>query len=191
MLWGFAHEVGSAVRPGKIFITGIRIDGWRCFLFLFSRSRNRGVCPRRFGHGNPNSSFGSTRFGLSCVVRTTVIEFPWMGSLMLFEFPVAKYPWSCRGSHLVNKQRKTPSFDSPWFGLSCDAFVRSIALIARWYITLLWLIHCGSRHPRELPREQGPGIQVLLSYLCSCRSAPPKKCPTSFFCAVRNTVFVA
>ena len=34
---------------------------------------------------------------------------------------LVKFPWPYRGSYFVRK-KKTPSFDSPWFGLSYGAF---------------------------------------------------------------------
>ena len=47
-------------------------------------------------------------------------------------------------------KKKTPSLDSPWFGLSYGAF----AIVYPSLVTLLWLIHSDSRVPRELTRRR-------------------------------------
>ena len=57
---------------------------------------------------------------------------------------LVKFAWPYRGSYFVKK--KTPSFDSPWFGLSCGGF----AIVYSSLVSLLWLIHRDSRNLREL-----------------------------------------
>ena len=51
---------------------------------------------------------------------------------------------------LQKKNKNTPSFDSPWFGLSCGPF----AIVYSSLVTLLWLIHRDSRNLRELTRRR-------------------------------------
>ena len=50
---------------------------------------------------------------------------------------------------LLRTLQKTPSFDSPWFGLSYRAF----AIVYSSLVTLLWLIHRDFRNLWELTRR--------------------------------------
>ena len=53
------------------------------------------------------------------------------------------------------RKKKTPSIDSPWFGLSYGAF----AIVYSSLVTSLWLIHRDSRNLRELTRRRLCKIQ--------------------------------